>query len=208
MRYSVLPTMFTHRSLLVSFSVLGLLSIHSLQAQQTVTSINLSPEDQNRGLNGVQKNFYFATKQDPTDNDYQNAGFFGQKLRPYLKDNTEALENLNQYRRQKWLFLGERLVFVGGVATYGAQVLSGDGDRHYFSNAQKVTLGIIGASLLSNVFITRHTNEHFEQAVNAYNAGQPAAHRTGSIFQRLAPSAVGVAAPTGQPQLAFRWQIR
>jgi hypothetical protein len=208
MRYPVLPTRFTYRSLLVSFSVLGLLGSHSLQAQQTVTSIKLSPEDQNRGLNGVQKNFYFATKEEPTDNDYQNAGFFGQRLRPYIKDNSEALENLNQYRRQKWLYLGERLVFVGGIATYGAQVLRGDGDQRYFSNAQKVTLGILGASLLSNIFITRHTNEHFERSVNAFNAGQPAAHRTGQLFQRLAPSAIGVAAPTGQPQLALRWQIR
>jgi hypothetical protein len=208
MRYSVLPARFAHRSLLASFSVVGLLASHSLQAQQLVTTIKLSPEDQNRGLNGVQKNFYFATKEDPTDNDYQNAGFFGQRLRPYLKDNAEALDNLNSYRRQKWLFLGERLVFVGGVATYGAQVLSGDGDQRYFSNPQKVTLGIIGVSLLSNIFITRHTNEHFERAVNAYNAGQPAAHRTGSVLQRLAPSGIGVAAPTGQPQLALRWQIR
>ena len=190
MRYLALPALLTHRSLLVSFSVLGLLGSHSLQAQQTVSSIKLSPEDQNRGLNGVQKNFYFTTKEKPTDSDYQNAGFFGQRLRPYLKDNTEALENLNLYRRQKWLFLSERLVFVGGVAAYGAQVLSGDGEQRYFSNPQKVTLGIIGVSLLSNVFITRHTNEHFERAVNAFNAGQPAAHRTGSLFQRLAPSAL------------------
>lgn len=210
MHYSPRVAQLTHRCLFVSLSFFGLLGTHSLYAQQEpVSVIKLSPEDQNRGLNGVQKNFYFTTKDAPSDDDYQNAGFFGQRLRPYLAANPEALDNLNQYRRQKWLFLGERLVFVGAVATYGAQVLNGDDAPHYFSNAQKVTLGVAAVSLLSNVFITRHTNEHFERAVNAYNAGVPSAHRTGSLFQRLAPSAVGVAAaPTGQPQLAFRWQIR
>ena len=202
-----------HRSYRRLFASLGLLLLFcgkTLYAQQLATStIYLSPEDQNRGLNGIQKNFYFTIKESPTDNDYINAGYFGQRLRPYLAGNAEALGNLNDYRRQKWLFLGERVVFVGAVATYGAQVLSGEGAPHYFSNAQKVTLGVAAVSLLSNVFISRHTNEHFERAVSAYNAGVPAAHRTGSLLQRLAPSAVGLAAaPTGQPQVAFRWQLR
>lgn len=203
-----LPYRAHHRSL-VLFSMATMLFSSPLYAQQSPPTIQLSPEDQNRGLNGPQKNFYFATKTNPTDDDYQNAGYFGQRLRPYLAGNTEALDNLNSYRRQKWLFLAERAVFISSVATYGAQVLHGDGPQQYFNNVQKVTIGVAAASLLSNVFITRHTNEHFERAVNAHNAGFPAAHRTGGMLRRLAPSGVGMgAAPTGQPLLALRWQLR
>lgn len=197
-----------HRSTLL-FCTFGLLLGAPAYAQQDTPPITLSPEDQNRGQNGMQNNFYFTTKNSPTESDYQNAGYFGQRIRPYMANNPEALDNLNRYRQQKWLFLAERTVFVGSVATYGAQVLSGEGERHYFNNAQKVTLGIAAVSLLSNVFITRNTNEHFERAVNAYNAGVPSARSTGHLLQRLAPSAVGVAAAaTGQPVLALRWQLR
>lgn len=208
MQHTVSPAYRAHIRVFVQFFVLALLFSSPLYAQQGFTTIKLSPEDENRGVNGVQKNFYFTTKESPSDDDYQNAGYFGQRLRPYLAGNNEALENLNLYRRQKWLLLTERVVFVSAVATYGAQVLRGDGEQRYLDNRQKVVIGVAAASLLANVFITRHTNEHFERAVNAYNAGQPAAQRTGSLLQRLAPSAIGVAAPTGQPQLALRWQIR
>ncbi|MDF7813077.1 hypothetical protein [Hymenobacter sp. YC55] len=209
MQYTVLAPYHAHLRVFVLFFVVALLLSNPLRAQQGFTTIKLSPEDENRGLNGVQKNFYFTTKDSPSDDDYQNAGYFGQRLRPYLAGNNEALENLNLYRRQKWLFLAERAVFMGSVATYGAQVLRGDGEQRYFDNRQKVVIGVAAVSLLSNIFITRHTNEHFERAVNAHNAGQPAAHRTGSLLQRLAPNGIGVAAaPTGQPQLALRWQIR
>jgi hypothetical protein len=177
-------------------------------AQQTPSTIQLSPEDQGRGLNGVQKNFYFTTKASPKEDDYENAGFFGQRLRPYVAGNAEALDNLNRYRRQKWLFLAERVVFVGAVATYGSQVLGTDGDARYFSAPQRVTIGIAAVSLLSNVFITRHTNEHFVRAVEAHNGSLPSARRQG-LMQRLAPSGIGMAvAPAGQPQLALRWQLR
>ncbi len=208
MQHSIHLTYSAHLRVFIQFFIIALLFSNPLYAQQGFTTIKLSPEDENRGLNGIQKNFYFTTKDSPSDDDYQNAGYFGQRLRPYLAGNNEALENLNLYRRQKWLFLAERAVFMGSVATYGAQVLRGDGDQRYFDNRQKVVIGVAAASLLSNIFITRHTNQHFERAVNAYNAGQPAAHRTGSLIQRLTPSAIGVAAPTGQPQLALRWQIR
>jgi hypothetical protein len=175
---------------------------------QSGTVLRLSPEDQGRGRNGVQKNFYFTTKEQPTDNDYQNAGYFGQRLRPYLAGNQEALSSLNRYRRQKWIFLAERLTFVGGVAVYGSQTFSGNGDQHYFSNPQKVTLGIVAGSLLANIFITRRTNEHFVRAVEANNAGLSAGGHTG-VWQRLAPAGVGVvASASGQPQLALRWQLR
>lgn len=209
MQHTAHSAYYAHLRVFVLFFVAALLFSNTLHAQQGFTTIKLSPEDENRGLNGVQKNFYFTTKDSPSDDDYQNAGYFGQRLRPYLAGNNEALENLNLYRRQKWLFLAERAVFIGSVATYGAQVLQGEGEQRYFSNGQKVTIGLAAASLLSNIFITRHTNEHFERAVNAHNAGQPAAHRTGSLIRRLTPNGIGVAAaPTGQPQLALRWQIR
>lgn len=175
---------------------------------QAGTAIQLSPEDQGRGQNGVQKNFYFTTKPAPTDDDYQNAGYFGQKIRSYLAGNQEALNNLDRYRRQKWLFLAERLTFVGAVGLYGAQTFSGDGEQQYFSNPQKVTLGVMAVSLLSNIFITRRTNEHFMRAVDAQNAGSSTADHTG-VWHRLAPASIGVVAtPAGQPLLALRWQLR
>lgn len=198
----LLPRLFQPVAI-VFISLLG----SAAHAQQAPTSIQLSPEDQGRGLNGIQKNFYFATTASPKDDDYQNAGFFGQRLRPYLAANPEALASLNSYRRQKWLFLAERAVFVGAAATYGAQVFS-KGEARYFSSPQRVTIGIAAVSLLSNVFITRHTNEHFVRAVESYNGSLPSARRQG-LMQRVAPSGIGVAvAPTGQPQLALRWQLR
>lgn len=175
---------------------------------QSGTVVHLSPEDQGRGRNGVQKNFYFTTKEQPTNDDYRNAGYFGQRLRPYLAGNQEALDNLNRYRRQKWIFLAERLTFVGGVAVYGSQTFGGGGDQQYFSDPQKVTLGVVAGSLLANIFITRRTNEHFVRAVEANNAGSSATGQTG-LLRRLAPAGVGVAASaTGQPLLALRWQLR
>lgn len=173
-------------------------------AQLAPTILRLSPEDQGRSLNGAQKNFYFAPQ---GSTDYQNAGFFGQRLRPYLAGNAQALDHLNSYRRQKWLFLAERLTFVGSLGFYGQQVLAGEGDQRYFSNPQKVALGVAAASLLANVFINRNTNSHFQRALEAHNAGMPSAHR--GAFQRFAPAGVGLtAAPTGQPQLALRWSLR
>ena len=176
---------------------------------QASSVIRLSPEDRERGLNGAQKNFYFTTKENPTDDDYVNAGYFGQRLRPYLAGNQQALDDLNRYRRQKWMFLAERLTFVGALATYGAQTLSGNGDKpRYFRDPQKVTLGIAAVSLLSNVFITRYTNQHFQRAVEAHNADKAPVHGVG-LLRRLAPSGIGLAAaPTGQPRLALRWQLR
>ncbi|MCB2407035.1 hypothetical protein [Hymenobacter lucidus] len=170
--------------------------------------ISLSPEDKARGLNGTQHNFFFTTSTEaPQDKDYTSAGFFGQRLRPYLAGNPEAVENLNRYRLQKWLYLGERLTFVGAVAFYGQQVLAGDGEQQYFRNTQKVAIGVAAFSLLSNMMITRHTNEHMQRAVDAHNAGLGSAHS--GLWQRLAPTGVGLAAaPSGQPLLALRWNVR
>ncbi|RSK46084.1 hypothetical protein [Hymenobacter perfusus] len=193
------------RSVAVAGCVLGL-SL-SAQAQQATTVIRLAPEDKERGLNGVQKNFYFTTGAGTTEGEYQSAGFFGQRLRPYLAGNQEALDNLNSYRRQKWLFVAERLTFIGAVGVYGQQVLALNEKEQYFNNTQQVAIGVAAVSLLSNIFISRNTNSHFQRAVEAHNAGMPAA-RTGALYQ-LRPSAVGVAASrTGQPMLALRWNLR
>lgn len=176
------------------------------RAQQPATIIRLSPEDQQRGLNGVQKNFFFTTGLGTTEDEYQNAGFFGQRLRPYLAGNPEALDNLNRYRRQKWLFLSERLVFVGAVGVYAQQVLAKEKEQQYFNSTQQVAAGVAVASLLSNIFISRRTNQHLQRAVEAHNAGLPAA-RQGAL-RRLQPSSIGVgAARTGQPVLALGWNL-
>ncbi|MBB4599958.1 hypothetical protein HNQ93_000562 [Hymenobacter luteus] len=192
------------RTILVASCSFGLaLGAH---AQQAPTVIRLSPEDQQRGLNGVQKNFFFTISNGSTEAEYQSAGFFGQRLRPYLAGNEEALDNLNRYRRQKWLFLAERLTFVGAVGLYSQQVLALDEKQQYFNNTQKAAAGIALASLLSNVLISRNTNSHFQRAVEAYNAGHPAA-RTGAV--QLRPSAVGLTASrTGHPLVAFTWNLR
>ena len=176
------------------------------QAQQS-TLIQLAPEDQGRGLNGVQKNFYFAEGSASTNKDYQNAGFFGQRLRPYLAGNAEALDALNRYRRQKWLFVAERLTFVGAVGLYGQQVLAKSNEYQYSNSTQQVAIGVAAVSLLSNIFIVRNTNSHFQRAVEAHNAGLPAA-RIG-VLQRLQPGSVGLAASaTGRPLLALSWNLR
>lgn len=164
--------------------------------------IRLSPEDADRGLNGIQKNFFFITD---TSSDYHNAGFFGQKLRPYLAGNTEALAYLNAYRRQKTMLLVERLVFVGAAGLYGQQILAGD-ERQYFNNTQKVAAGVAVISLISNAFISRHTNAHMQRAVETYNSMLTNRH---SSWQRLRPTTAGLAATyAGRPLLTLRWELR
>ncbi|WP_019946205.1 hypothetical protein [Hymenobacter aerophilus] len=175
------------------------------QAQQA-GRISLSLEDQKRGLNGVQKNFYFSLSQNPTEADYQSAGFFGQRLRSYLAGEPEALAALNRYRRQKLLFLTERVVFVGAVGLYGQQVLSAPDRQQYFNSTQKVAIGVAAVSLLSNIFISRNTNTHFQRAVEAHNAGRTAG--ASGLLRQLQPSGVGLgASATGRPLLALRWQL-
>ncbi|SHI71889.1 hypothetical protein SAMN02745146_1488 [Hymenobacter daecheongensis DSM 21074] len=178
---------------------------HSQQAPAKPL-IQLSPEDEDRRESGPQKNFYFTTRPAPNAK-YENAGFFGQRLRPYLAGNTEAIASLNRYRRQKWLFLTERVLFVSTVGVYSQQVLAGSGEQQYFNNTQKIAIGVAAFSLLSNAFISRHTNDHFQRAVGEYNAGLSSAHVGG--LRRLAPSAIGLtAAAGGQPLLALRWSLR
>ena len=172
-------------------------------AQQAPATIRLLPEDAERGLNGPQHNFDFLPPGVEGDN-YKTAGFFGQKMRPYLAGNPEALAHLNEYRRQKTLFLIDRLVAVGAFGLYGQQILAGD-ERQYFNPTQRVAIGVFAASLLATVFINTNTNTYMQRAVKSYNAGL-AYH---SVWPRLRPAAVGVAAaPTGQPLLALRWAVR
>ncbi|MDU0369416.1 hypothetical protein ACFPAF_03345 [Hymenobacter endophyticus] len=177
------------------------------QAQQTTTVLRLAPEDVSRGLNGPQKNFFFTTGAGTANDDYQSAGFFGQRLRPYLAGNQEALDNLNRYRRQKWMYLTERLTFVGAVGLYGQQVLAHTEKEEYFNTTQQAAVGLAAFSLLSNVLISRHTNSHLQRAIEAHNTGVPAA-RTG-VLQQMRPSTVGLAASrNGQPLLALSWNLR
>lgn len=192
------------RTVLLFFLLLGISHAYAQRRPLPMgQSIRLSPEDKNRGLNGPQKNFYFATG---NSSDYRNAGFFGQKLRPYLTDNPEALDYLNEYRRQKSLLLAERLVFVGAAALYGQQVLAGD-ERQYFNGTQKVAAGVAVFSLLANVLISRNTNTHLLRAVETHNSMLPAA-RHGALWQRYHPTTVGLgASSTGRPMLALSWQL-
>ncbi|WP_400193442.1 hypothetical protein [Hymenobacter sp. B81] len=164
--------------------------------------VRLSPEDTERGDNGVQKNFWFALGNEP---EYRSAGFFGQKLRPHVADDAEAVASLNRYRRQKWLYLGERLVFLTAGGVYAQQVLSGD-RQQYFNPTQKVAIGVAVGSLLANALITRRTNQHLIRSVEAHNATLPAARRMG--LERAMPNLLGVTAPTGRPQLLVGWTLR
>ncbi|WP_345074109.1 hypothetical protein [Hymenobacter fastidiosus] len=193
-----------------SLVLLLLLTFSFARAQQVSTGplIRLSPEDEDRRESGPQKNFYFTTENIPTK-EYKNAGVFGQRLRPYLAGNNAALASLNLYRRQKRLFLLERLVFVSAVGLYSQQVLAGSGEQQqqYFNSTQQLAVGIMAFSLLSNVFLSRHTNDHFQRAIGEYNAGLSSARAGG--LQRLAPTGVGMTlAASGHPQLALRWSLR
>lgn len=172
-------------------------------AQQASSSVQLLPEDAARGLNGPQHNFDFRALGTGGDK-YQSAGYFGQKLRPYLAGNPEALAHLADYRRQKTLFLIDRLLAVGAFGLYGQQIFA-NGEAQYFNNPQKVAIGLFATSVLATVFINRNTNSHLQRAVKTYNTGL--AHRGG--WPRLRPTALGLAAgPTGQPLLALRWALR
>lgn len=191
--------------LAIPFSILALgVSTPSVRAQQVApATIRLLPEDQERGQYGHQHNFYFLPP-GKTGEDYQSAGFFGGKLRSYLAGNTAALGELASYKRQKTLFLVDRALLVGAAGLYGSQVFSHD-DPVYFNGAQQVAAGVAVVSLVATIFINRHTNEYFKQAVDDYNTALPSGH--GMLWPRLRPSSAGVAALNGRPVLALRWQL-
>lgn len=204
MRYPSLPFAALLRPFFVCFLFLLLASPAwaQSQARPNPKRITLSPDDLERGLNGQQNKFYFARG---NSKDFKSAGFWGQHLRPYLTDNQQALDFLNSYRRQKLLMTVERVTFVGAVALYGQQILASD-EQQYFNRTQQVAIGVAVASLISNILITRHTNQHMQRAVDEYNSSLPKLHS--SVLRRLSPAAYGVVAPTGRPQLALRWQLR
>ncbi|WP_426060352.1 hypothetical protein [Hymenobacter sp. B1770] len=178
-------------------------SLASAQAPKSPATIRLSPEDAERGLNGHQHNFNFLPP-GQSDNQYQNAGFFGQKLKPYLAGNAEAVAYLDKYRRQKTIFLIDRVVAVGAFGLYGQQIFA-HGEAQYFNNTQKVAIGVFATSVLATVFINRNTNNYMQRAVSAYNAGIA----RGSLWPRLKPTSVGLGtSPMGQPLLALRWTVR
>jgi hypothetical protein len=188
-------------------SALLCFSAAPVQAQQlpALSTIRLSPEDLERGQHGVQQNFFFLPP-GKTGEDYQSAGFFGQKLRPYISSNPEAVGDLNHYRRQKTLYLIDKGLLLGSVVVYASQVFS-HGDPVYFNSTQQVAAGVAVVSILATAFINRHTNEYLKQAVDSYNSG-PAGGRRGALWPRLRPAGVGLAGtPQGQPLVALRWQL-
>ncbi|WP_201977435.1 hypothetical protein [Hymenobacter rubidus] len=175
----------------------------SAAAQQAPATIRLLPEDAERGLGGPQHNFDFLPP-GVTGNEYKTAGFFGQKLRPYLAGHPDALAALDLYKRQKTIFLIDRLVAVGSFGVWGQQIFA-DGTPQYFNGTQKVALGVFAVSILSTAFINHNTNSYLQRAVNSYNGNL--SHS--GWWPRLRPAAVGLgAAPTGQPVLALRWTVR
>jgi hypothetical protein len=174
-----------------------------LAQQVSPATIRLLPEDQDRGQYGHQHNFYFLPP-GKTGEDYQNAGFFGGKLRPYLASHSPALKELDSYKHQKTIYLADKVLLVGSLGLYASQVFS-HGDPVYFNGTQQVAAGAAVFSLLATIFINRHTNEYFKQAVDNYNTDLPGAH--GTVWPRLRPASVGVAVAAGRPVLALRWQL-
>ena len=174
------------------------------QAGENLATIRLQPEDLQRGLNGHQHNFYFLPPGISGEN-YVDAGFFGQQLRPYLKGNEEALDQLNLYKRQKTQFLIDRIVAVGAFGLYGQQIFAHD-DRQYGNPTQLVAGGVFVASLIATVFINAHTNSYFQRAVGGYNGSGRPGH--GVVWPRLRPAGLEIGqARGGQPLLGLRWAL-
>ena len=192
------------RIFLIIVVSVGLFTSAYAQRNPLPNTIRLQPEDLNRGQYNVQRNFYFLPP-GATGENYVSAGFFGQKLRPYIQSNTQAVSELNHYRRQKIQFLADRGLLLASALVYGSQVF-GHEDVTYLNNTQKVAIGGAAVALLGTIFINHHTNEYLRQAVDNYNADLPAARR-GFRWQRLQPGAVGLSAAGGRPGLAFRWQL-
>ena len=186
---------------------LGVGSIFRAQAQHlTPATIRLPAEDITPKLYGGQHNFYFLAPGKTGEDNYQNAGFFGQRLRPYLSSSPEAVQELANYRRQKTLFLVDRALVLGSVVVYAAQVF-GHGDPQYFSDAQKGTIGVAAVGILATIFINRNTGNYLRQAVDNYNSSLSGPSH-GTVWPRLRPTTLGLAAtPQGQPLLALGWKL-
>ena len=176
------------------------------QAPAGELTIRLAPDDRARGQYGPQRNFYFLPPSKTAEADYQSAGFFGARLRPYLAGNAPALAELARYRQQKTLYLADKALLLSAVGLYGSQVYT-HGEAVYFNGAQQAAVGAAALSLLATLFINRHTNEHLQQAVDDYNTALPPSSAHGAVWPRLRPAGVGLAASAGQPVLAVRWQL-
>lgn len=177
----------------------------SAQKAPLLATIRLSTEDLERGQYGAQQNFFFLPP-GKTGENYQSAGFFGQKLRPYLSSSPAAVLELNGYRRQKTYFLIDKALLLGSVGLYASQVFKEDKPQ-YFNTNQQVAAGLAAVSLLATLFINRHTNEHLQQAVDNYNSDLPAKSH-GAVWPRLRPTGLGMAAtPQGQPVLTAQWHL-
>ena len=191
------------------FFLLSLVSLGSITAafaQAKPNTIRLSPEDLERSGHGSQRNFFFLPPGQTGEDNYQSAGFFGQKLRPYLSSNPTAVSDLDKYRRQKTLFLVDRGLVLGSVVVYASQVF-GHGDPQYFSSTQQVAAGVAVVSILATLFINSHTNDYLKQAVDTYNSDLTTT-KHGALWQRLRPAGVGLGATAqGQPTLGLRWQL-
>jgi hypothetical protein len=135
---------------------LGLIAQPVAAQTAAPTTIRLSPEDEERGQHGPQHNFYFLPPGKTGEENYKSAGFFGAGLRPYIAGNTGAVRELDKYKRQKTLYLADKVVLVGAVGLYASQVFKGD-DAQYFNSTQQVAAGLAVVSLLSTIFINRHT---------------------------------------------------
>jgi hypothetical protein len=184
-------------------STSGIIAAH---AQAKPTTIRLSPEDESRGQYGSQRNFFFLPPGQLGENNYQSAGFFGQKLRPYIKSSPAAVAELDKYSRQKTLFLIDRGVVLGAVVVYGSQVFK-DGEAQYLRSTQQVAIGAAAVGILATLFINRHTNEYLKQAIDNYNT-EGAATKHSALWQRLRPAGVGLGATAqGAPTLGLRWQL-
>lgn len=191
---------------IVLLLALATAALHPAAAQTGPATIRLQPDDAARGLSGPQHNFYFLPP-GATGENYQNAGFFGQKLRTCLGPNAEALAHLSDYRRQKTLFLADRIVAVGALGLYGSQVFIKDGGQQYFNGTQQVAAGLFVASILATIPINRHTNQYLQQAVSAYNNGPTGAH--GTWWQQWGPNTAGLRlGPQSTPLLALGWGLR
>ena len=181
-------------------------TIATAQAQTAPATIRLSPEDQERGQYGAQRNFFFLPPGKTGEDNYLSAGFFGQKLRPYLKSSPTALTELDKYSRQKTLYLIDRGVLLSSVIFYGTQVFK-DGEAQYLRGTQQVAIGAAAVSLVATLFINRRTNDYLKQAVDNYNTDSPGT-RHGALWQRLRPAGVDLGATAqGQPTLGLRWQL-
>ena len=207
MHYSYWLTAAPSRLRVALGAALFLGSLLVARAQEAPSStIRLLPEDAQRGLNGHQQNFYFLPP-GVTGENYVNAGFYGQKMRPLLAGNQEALAQLDLYKCQKARFLVDRIVAVASFGVYGQQILA-HGERRYFDGAtQQAAAGVFVASILATLFINRNTNSYFQRAVGAYNGTSQSGH--GTVWPHLRPDGLEVGqARTGQSTLGLRWALR